>query len=310
MLLDVCSNVELAYFLSIAKNILKLIQIAGPIIAIIALAIHLIKLLSNPEEKKLLKNVKNSLLALVILFFIPLFVNVVVNTVDHNYSITDCLDTGGQNSKLLGNPNVYYKISKSEAKSIIGNPEDYDSGSGAKNETSSTSNQDFLQTAKSVWNKIVNGYYTYPPYGNGAKNYYDTIPIKGNWIDCSGYVSWVLYEYGYDYFKGKINKSYDFYKKNWHDIFGWEEIPIGVGEDVTSKVKPGDIIVKVQKLNNGNYTKGHVNIVISNKNGVIVAYDCGASDFFAHGQNPNGIRTSFPSGDDRVGKIIRVTKPQ
>ena len=56
MILDLvsfCSDPVLARVLGIIKNVLGKIQLIGPILGIIALIINLIKLMANPEEKKL-----------------------------------------------------------------------------------------------------------------------------------------------------------------------------------------------------------------------------------------------------------------
>ena len=71
-ILSGCSSPELASILGIAKKLLDLIQIFGPILLIISLGFTFVKLMQHPDEKKLVARLKNSALALVLVFFIPL----------------------------------------------------------------------------------------------------------------------------------------------------------------------------------------------------------------------------------------------
>ena len=73
-----CDEPALNGILYVVKNLLNLIMILAPILAIVFLAINLIKLARDPDEKKLPPKVKNTLLALAIVFFIPVIVNALV----------------------------------------------------------------------------------------------------------------------------------------------------------------------------------------------------------------------------------------
>lgn len=85
-----CSSPALGVTLSILKRILGLIQLFVPIILIIAGVIHLIKLMSNPEEKKSLTKVKNSVLAAIIVFIIPILMNIVMGLLDDTTTLSEC----------------------------------------------------------------------------------------------------------------------------------------------------------------------------------------------------------------------------
>ena len=74
--LKYCSDASLARMLGIAKRILDMLQIVGPILCIISCIYIFIKMMINPEDKKLPKNLRNAFFALAITFFIPVFVNV------------------------------------------------------------------------------------------------------------------------------------------------------------------------------------------------------------------------------------------
>ena len=84
---NACQDKALENILRIVKTILNLIQIIGPILAIVSIVIIFIKLTSNPDNKKLAKNLKNAIIALALLFFVPLIVNVFMRLADDSFSI-------------------------------------------------------------------------------------------------------------------------------------------------------------------------------------------------------------------------------
>ena len=76
----ICNSYVLANILHIIREALKLIQIIGPILTIIALAISFIKATINPNDSnKINKQIYNSILATVILFFIPALINLTMH---------------------------------------------------------------------------------------------------------------------------------------------------------------------------------------------------------------------------------------
>ena len=71
---NLCNSSAIIIFLVIFNKIISIIQIIAPILAIIALARLLLKLVLNPEDKKAKKQIFNSLLALVLVFLVPFLV--------------------------------------------------------------------------------------------------------------------------------------------------------------------------------------------------------------------------------------------
>lgn len=155
---------------------------------------------------------------------------------------------------------------------------------------------DFLKVAENVWNKVCS---TFTTYGG------TTVPPKGKTIDCSAYVSWVLYEYGYTEFGGSQTNTEKLYTTNWNQKYGWEEISVAAGENVVSKLQPGDILVR------RGASEGHTQIVVSvEDSGAVYVYDCGdESNWIGKNGKPMNY-TKFAAFDSRPGKIIRVTAPQ
>ena len=104
-----CSSVGINNILYIIKRIMNVVVIIAPILAILSFSILMVKLMQYPEEKKLIKKLKNSTLALVILFFIPLIVNIVMNMLGESTDISSCYNTA---TKISNDAN--YIVTKDE----------------------------------------------------------------------------------------------------------------------------------------------------------------------------------------------------
>ena len=85
MILDIsstCNNSVLFTFLAIVKTILNVLHIVVPLLLILSLTITITKLMQDPDEKKAPKKIINSLLAAIIIFFLPTFINVIPYILD------------------------------------------------------------------------------------------------------------------------------------------------------------------------------------------------------------------------------------
>lgn len=104
-----CSDYGLVNLFVIAKRFFTILQIIVPIIAILFLAINVIKMVMNPDEKKNMKAFYNWLIAFVIIFFLPTIVNTTMGLLGENYSISSCwnnaesLYKGGESTYNDGN---------------------------------------------------------------------------------------------------------------------------------------------------------------------------------------------------------------
>ena len=129
-----CTDAALANILAICKNNLKLIQIIGPILAIVSLIVIFIKYVLNPEDKKQKNRIKNCLIALVLLFFIPTIINVIMVMLDDGFNLSTCWNYVEEVKSYNG---VTYIESNGNKQSIVPNPNDYDHGD-KKNENQVT----------------------------------------------------------------------------------------------------------------------------------------------------------------------------
>ena len=122
-----CSDYTLVGILSVIRKILELIQIIGPILLMISLTITFTRIVVNPEEKKYIKRIKNSILATFIIFFIPTIVNVVFGMLGETTNISSCwLKTEVKQT------NSYIPIEEEDRQPIIPDPESYEKGSSIK----------------------------------------------------------------------------------------------------------------------------------------------------------------------------------
>ena len=135
MLLDInnyCNTQAIANILLLLKNIFNLILIIAPILAIISLVIILTKLTINPEEKKLIKKLSNSIKALVMIFFIPMIVNVVMLMLDDSTDISLCWNSV---NKTNLNSSSYVDTHNGKKNSILPSSNDYEIGNERTNST-------------------------------------------------------------------------------------------------------------------------------------------------------------------------------
>ena len=126
-----CSSVELASIITILKNILNIVWIITPILAIVYLSVAIIKMAKDPEDKKLPKNVKNIVLALIIVFMVPTIVNALMYIVDNKTDISSCW----KNTISFAPTSEYQEpISNLPKNQKINNSKNYEKGDKRKEE--------------------------------------------------------------------------------------------------------------------------------------------------------------------------------
>ena len=120
-----CNNSSIYSILAISKNILQIIQIIIPILLMIFATISFIKLVKNPEEKNGIKKIINQFLAAIIIFFIPVIVNVVMGIVGDNTEFSSCWNSLPNKIDIS---TEYIPIGNKEKKQIISSPNGYEKG--------------------------------------------------------------------------------------------------------------------------------------------------------------------------------------
>lgn len=169
----------------------------------------------------------------------------------------------------------------------------------------------FLDVAEEIWRTIYEKFGSYGGLRDGGQIPPQISDNKDeNFVDCSGYVSWVLYEYGYTDITSQIDSG-GFYTTDWAERYGWKEIPFNQGANITDLIQPGDIVVR-----RGDKA-GHVAIVVEPLEDGAESYDCGnAGNWTNSGGNPifkdkfyTGVFLAGAPQLSAPGKIIRVTAP-
>ena len=174
MILDInCSEYALLPILKIIKNIVDLIQIIGPILAIISLAIIITKIVTTPDINqvdKLKKNFRNTLIALVMIFFIPLLINLTMNIIGNNFVVSECWNSI---DKLSLNKNSVY-IEKNDF--VDKNKDGKDDRTGKQKTSVYTSEKDYH-------NKVTSN------TGRGGSEGITTVTSCGNLQYCNMYLT-------------------------------------------------------------------------------------------------------------------------
>ena len=184
-----CSTPGLSKVLLILKNILNLVQIIGPILLIISLVITFTKLAKDPEEKKYIKSIKNSVLGIFFLFLVPVLVNSFMALSDNSIDVSRCWNAIADTKTNA----QYIKTTDRELSPLLVNPDDYEKGEKRKPENDPNGGSSIEGTAMSYKDvvydpnnvtkisnltsaqlvKILNA------YGSGANNF---VPYASNYI--------------------------------------------------------------------------------------------------------------------------------
>lgn len=85
-----CSDYALANILFIVQKILGIVMIIAPILAILALSITFGKMLMNPDDKKGMSGVKNTIIALMVVFLLPFIINFSMSLAGNNFDFSSC----------------------------------------------------------------------------------------------------------------------------------------------------------------------------------------------------------------------------
>ena len=90
---DACSDYALANILSLTQTAFQIICVAVPIILIISIIITIISIVTNPDQKGIIKKIIVKVVAALIVFFLPTLVNILMGWLPDNedgINITSC----------------------------------------------------------------------------------------------------------------------------------------------------------------------------------------------------------------------------
>ncbi len=196
-----CSDYGIAMYLYIMKNALTIIQIVIPILLLVMATIQMIKMMASPDDKKSPKALLNKFIAALVVFFIPLIVNVVLSIIPDSFELSACWESAEGIAKTMNSNVKYdviskkdkrkkvidiskYKISDSDLEKLTKNKEESENNSNSNNSTAGTTTS---VTSPSNGQKIVDYALNFVgnPYVSGG-----TSLTSG--CDCSGFVYSIL----------------------------------------------------------------------------------------------------------------------
>lgn len=221
---NLCSSAALNAFMYATKNITNIIMIIAPILAIISMTLLFTKMMADPDNKKLLKQLENAVKALLVVFFIPFIVTLVMRLVGDRTEITKCYSNATK-------PDLYAKYIKTSdvpSSPIIVNPDDYEEGGYTQLDFSCKSKyikaQFSCETLRIVerhindfnyysFNSVISSYGGFDKYmkslGGVFAKYYGIQPkvttVK-EFQEVSEYVLGMIVMYGFDYYNGSDGK--------------------------------------------------------------------------------------------------------
>lgn len=222
---SICKSAGLNSFMYFTKNIINIILIVAPILAIISFIFLFFKLTMDPDNKKLIKRLENVVKAMLFLFFIPLSVTIVMSLVGEKTDITKCY-------KNAQKPDVYAQYIKIEStddnKKIIKSAEDYEDGTYKQLDFSCKSKYIKAQfscdtihiverhmTDFNYYNfrSVIDSYGGFDRYmqklGGYFKKYYGVQPkvtTVYEFQQVAEYVYGMMVMYGFDYYNGENGK--------------------------------------------------------------------------------------------------------
>ena len=193
-----CNDCSLKEILLIVKKILGLIQLLGPLLAIVSLVYTFIMLVNKPDDKKLPKRITNSLLALIIMFFIPVIVNTVFYILDDSFIVSSCwnnIDTSSNNKAQY----IEIDVNRERAK-IVSDPSYFQRGTAkATTETNRDSSSRTTQKA----NKII--------FIGDSRTTQMYATYSGNWTS-SNYSDGGVHMVGNDIYVAQVAKGLNWMK--------------------------------------------------------------------------------------------------
>lgn len=186
---SVCNSKGLGNILSIIRDALDIIQIIGPILAIVGISICLFKMMTNPDEKKYAKSLKNSIISLLLLFLVPMIVNATMNLLSDDLEIVACWNSAVR----TGTSSTYIPTTSKKPTNILPTTDDYELGDKTETPDTNTANvENLLKAAKKVTEYIRMNKFT---YGDAPIN--PAIDDSAKITSCDRCVAWFLYKIGY-----------------------------------------------------------------------------------------------------------------
>lgn len=169
---DTCSDAALARGITIFHTGMTWVCVIVPILLILSLAISLLSMTINPNQKDGMKKICKKAGAAVIIFLIPAFLNVVMNLLSYAsfnqseiFNFSTCYKVAVAANKKIGTGNYESGLGTAPGKGLSGMFGDL---SGLKNYTSSDHSS--TSTSQGDGGILIVAGHSYSPYCNQARN--------------------------------------------------------------------------------------------------------------------------------------------
>ena len=269
-----CSDPGLSRILSIIKSLFVIIQVIVPLILIVMASIQLIKMVSDPDDKKSVKTLYNKFIAAAIVFLLPSIVNLSLGAISDvvdldNYEVLACWNSASNNNGSGKYISKEKNNKKSNATSVVIKTEDY-KGNSDSNGSSGNYSKDVESFMKAVKNTAAYAKAHNYHYGNSTA----LPPTSDGIISCDRLASKALWDIGYTDQRrgGEVCSTLDSYLTK----HGWKK-----STNVNS-IKYGSIVLITR---GGGVAHVYVAVSYDSKSGTVVKYDEGA-EWRVHANQP------------------------
>ena len=137
--METCNSAFLSGLLPVVKNIILLIQIIAPIALLIAFTVDFVKLSVNPEEKDAFRKLLNKIIAAVIIFMIPVLINLIMGAVGESTEFSNCWNNAGDILHPTGE-DEYVEIEEENFGGAYSKPEESKTKNTGTNSTGTNNN--------------------------------------------------------------------------------------------------------------------------------------------------------------------------
>ncbi len=272
MLNKYCTDYGLAGILHVFQNIVNVVQIIVPIVLLLATSIWLVQVIINPDEKKNMKKIYNTLVAAIIVFFIPMLVNMTLGMIDSNNNFLKCWKDAKTISYKIGNSS-YIKSGKDAVKIV--STSQYEQGDDKKSDDSSTTTSNYSKDVEGFMTAVKNTVSYAKAHNYHYGDSHGVPPTSDGLISCDRLASKALWDIGYtDQRKGgEVVSTLDSYLTS----HGWKK------STNINDAKYGSIILVSHSGTSG--SPYHAFVVNSYSNGNMTTYDEGA-EWRIHANQP------------------------
>ena len=198
MLILSCGDTSLTVIILVARKIIDIIHIIVPILLILMVSISLFKLITDPNAKDGHKKLFNQIIAAVIIFFIPTFLDVTLGLLSDKTNFISCWNEVRVSANIKPESTYVSPNNSKKSLQIVNNPNDYeigdkkttDSSTTKSTTTTSSTNKSGLSGSEIVaYAEQFNG----KPYKAGG-HWNGEFPYTAT--DCVGFVKGVYKHFG------------------------------------------------------------------------------------------------------------------